>query len=112
MIKRKDQKLVITLENVSQADAIALIKMFKYMQRLGNVGSSRWCSFFADGDGSFHPKVSFEYPEELPEIPEIDGEIEYDKDLRKLIGAPVISDGDFAIDSDDIAWKIYHDENY
>lgn len=112
MIEKKEQKLVITLENVNQADAIALIKMFKYMQRLGNVGSSRWCSFFADGDGSFHPKVSFEYPEELPEIPEIDGEIEYDKDLRKLIGAPVISDGDFAIDSDDIAWKIYHDENY
>lgn len=112
MIEKKEQKLVITLENVNQADAIALIKMFKYMQRLGNVGSSRWCSFFADGDGSFRPKVSFEYPEELPEIPEIDGEIEYDKDLRKLIGAPVISDGDFAIDSDDIAWKIYHDENY
>ena len=112
MIEKKEQKLVITLENVNQADAIALIKMFKYMQRLGNVGSSRWCSFFADGDGSFHPKVSFEYPEELPEIPEIDGEIEYDRDLRKLIGAPVISDGDFAIDSDDIAWKIYHDENY
>lgn len=109
MIEKKYQKLVITLENVGQADAIALMKMFKYMQRLGSVGASRWCSFFADGDGSFRPKVSFEYPEELPEVPEIDGEIEYDTTSKKLIGAPVIGDGDFAIDSDDIAWKIYHD---
>ena len=110
MIERKAQKLVITLENVGQADAIALMKMFKYMQRLGNVGSSRWCSFFADGDGSFRPKVSFDYPEELPEVPEIDGEVTWDKESKKLKGHPISSDGDFAIDSDSIAWKIYHDE--
>ena len=61
-IKRKEQKLVITLDNVSQSDAIALIKMFKYAQYLGNIGSSRMCGFFADGDGSFHPKFSYEYP--------------------------------------------------
>lgn len=112
MLKRKDQKLVITLDNVGQADAIALIKMFKYMQRLGNIGSSRWCSFFADGDGSFHPKVSFEYPEKLPELPEIDGEVTYVKATEEthghLDGSPVSSDGDFAIDPDHIAWKIYH----
>lgn len=110
-LKRKEQKLVITLENVGQADAIALIKMFKYMQRLGNVGSSRWCSFFADGDGSFHPKVSFDYPENLPEVEEIDGEVTWNKETKKLEGYPISSDGDFAIDSDSIAWRIYHDED-
>ena len=113
MLKRKEQKLVITLENVSQSDVIALTKMFKYMQYLGNIGSSRWCSFFADGDGSFHPKVSFEYPEKLPEVPEIDGYVIYVPETEKfnghLEGHPVSSEGDFAIDPDSIAWKIYHD---
>lgn len=114
-LKRKESTLYITLENVSQADAIALIKMFKYMQRLGNVGSSRMCSFFADGDGSFRPKVSFVYPEELPEVPEITGEVEYDKKTKSYNRTYEVSDGDFLIDSDEIAWKIYHDpepENY
>jgi hypothetical protein len=107
-MKRKDQKLIITLENISQADAIALIKMFKYMQYLGNVGASRMCSFFADGDGSFRPKVSFEYPEELPEVPEVDSEVEYDKVTKKHNMNYQTSEGDFIIDSDEIAWKIYH----
>lgn len=108
MLKRKEQKLVITLDNVGQADAIAIIKMFKYAQRLGNIGASRWCSFFADGDGSFHPKVSFEYPENLPEVPEVHGEVTYNKKTKELNGHPISNDGDFAIDSDSIAWKIYH----
>jgi hypothetical protein len=101
MIEKKAQKLVITVDNIQQADAIALIKMFKHMQYLGVVGSSRWCSFFADGDGSFRPKVSFDYPEELPEVPEITGIVE----ARDHICS---SEGDFKIDSDSIAWKIYH----
>lgn len=107
--ERKAHKMVITLDNVLPADAIALKKMFEYMQRLGNVGSSRWCSFFADGDGSFHPKVNIEYPIELPEVPEITGEVEYNKETKRLEGNPIHSDGDFAIDSDSIAWVIYHD---
>lgn len=101
-MERKYQKLVITLENVGQADAIALIKMFKYMEHLGRLGASRWCSFYADGDGAFRPKVSFEYPEELPEVPEIDG-----RTVSSHIGSMRYT-SDFAIDSDEIAWKIYN----
>jgi hypothetical protein len=111
-MKRKEQRLVITIDNVSQADAIALIKMFKYMQYLGSVGSSRMCSIYADGDGEFHPKVSFNYPQELPEVPEIDGIVKYVKETETtkghLKGNPISSEGDFAIDSDSIAWKIFH----
>ncbi len=110
MIERKAHKMVITLENVLPADAIALKKMFLYMQLLGHAGGSRWCSFYADGDGSFRPEVKIEYPIELPEVPEITGEVEYDKETRKLKNSPIHSDGDFAIDSDSIAWKIYHDD--
>jgi hypothetical protein len=94
-IKRDPHTLYITLENVSPADAIALIKMFKYMEYLGNIGSSRNCTFFADGDGAFHPKASFVYPIDLPEVPDVDGINEKTRD--------------FKIDSDSIAWRIYHD---
>ena len=70
------------------------------------------CSFFADGDGSFHPKVSFDYPQELPDIPEIAGIVKYIKETEllkgHLEGNPISSEGDFAIDSDSIAWKIFH----
>jgi hypothetical protein len=106
-IKREENTLYITLENVSQADAIALMKMFKYMEYLGNIGSSRMCSFFADGDGSFRPKVSFVYPVDLPEVSEVDGIITRDK-INDNDQTFISSEGDFVIDSDSIAWRIYH----
>jgi hypothetical protein len=39
------------------------LAMLKYMEQLGNAGSSRTVSFFADGDGDFRPK--FEWENEL-----------------------------------------------
>ena len=33
--------------------------MLKYMQDLGEMGASRTVSFFADGDGDFHPKFKW-----------------------------------------------------
>jgi hypothetical protein len=35
-----------------------------YMQRLGEMGSSRMVSFFSDGDGDFRPQFAFD--ESLP----------------------------------------------
>ena len=64
-----------TIDNITPADALALIKMIKYMEHLGNVGSSRMCSFYADDDGAFRPKVSFVYPIELPEVPDDDKKV-------------------------------------
>ena len=40
------------------------LSMLKYMQQLGSAGSSRVVSFFADGDGDFHPR--FEWDDDLP----------------------------------------------
>jgi hypothetical protein len=110
-MEKKFGKMIITLENVDQAQAIALKKMFEYMEYLGNIGSSRLCSFFADGDGDFHPKVSIEYSEELPDVPEINGILTFEEineayvNNRKIINT---CEGDFVIDFDSIAWKIYH----
>ena len=93
-LKRDAHTFTITIDNIQPHDAIALKKMFEHMQYLGVIGSSRTCAFFADGDGSFRPKVSFDYPITLPEVSDIDCVAENNR---------------FVIDSDSIAWKIYHD---
>jgi len=111
-MEKEYQTMTITLNNVNQAQAIALKKMFEYMEHLGNIGSSRLCSFYADGDGDFRPKVSIDYPEELPEVEEISGVLTGDdiKEARENNRRIVQTfEGDFKIDFDSIAWKIYHD---
>lgn len=40
------------------------LAMLKYMEYLGNIGSSRMVSLYADGDGDFRPK--FYWHESLP----------------------------------------------
>jgi len=111
MIEKKYQKMTITLDNVSQAQAIALKKMFEYMGFLGRIGSSRLCSFYADGDGDFRPGISIGYPEQLPEVKEISGILtredikEAKENNRRVIKT---FEGDFKIDFDSIAWRIYH----
>jgi len=51
-------ELTITIKNIKhESDAQAIANMLTAMQTLGSIGSSRYLSIFADGDGSFHPKV-------------------------------------------------------
>ena len=48
----------ITIEfNLTEAQEIALEDMFAVWNILGGVGASRWTSFYADGDGDFHPQI-------------------------------------------------------
>jgi hypothetical protein len=35
------------------------LAMLKYMERLGGIGASRKVTFYADGDGDFHPKFKW-----------------------------------------------------
>ena len=42
----------------------SFLSMLKYMQHLGNIGSSRVVAFYSDGDGDFRP--TFEWDKELP----------------------------------------------
>lgn len=46
--------------------------MLKYMQHLGEVGSSREVTLFSDGDGDFRPKFKFNL--EAEEVDPISGE--------------------------------------
>lgn len=36
------------------------LAMLKYMQQLGGLGGSRKVTFYADGDGDFRPKFSWD----------------------------------------------------
>ena len=67
------------------------------------------CSIFADGDGAFRPKVSFEYPEELPDVLEINGRVDYNRETKKYNRNYISGEGDFIIDPDLIAWTVFHD---
>ncbi|MGL5689953.1 MAG: hypothetical protein ACRDD8_03940 [Bacteroidales bacterium] len=93
-INKTKGDLTVTFSNVDESQIIALTHMFKYWEHLGNIGSSRKTTFFADGDGSFRPKVSVSCDMDLPEIPS--SELECIK-----------PSGEFEIDPDTIAWKIY-----
>ena len=91
-------KLNLAFDNISKAQAIALIKMAKIMQYCGRVGISRDVTFYADGDGDFRPDVKFECSEELP----FDTKFATDLSIWRAIE----SNENFKIDYDDIAWQI------
>lgn len=66
-IGSKEIDMTIKLKNIPTRDAVGLKLLFEHFQRLGELGASRWCSYFADGDGAFRPKVEFEFSSEIPE---------------------------------------------
>jgi len=56
------------------------LAMLNYMQELGGIGSSRNVTLFADGDGDFRPKFSWDaaLPSETEPAIEDDGDRTYD----------------------------------
>ena len=59
-MKKEKTTMTVYIENLTEAQKIALSDMFAQWQALGNVGSSRWVSFFADGDGDFRPLITID----------------------------------------------------
>ena len=55
--KRRRPKTIIEIEGLTEAQEIAIEDMLKTWESLGGMGSSRWTSFYADGDGNFRPKI-------------------------------------------------------
>lgn len=58
MRDRMKRKLTIEIDNLTEAQEIALNDLLATWQQLGGNGSSRWTAFFADGDGDFRPKIT------------------------------------------------------
>ena len=51
--------VTVKICNITLSQSIALEDLFATWQGLGGNGSSRWTSFYADGDGNFHPKIFY-----------------------------------------------------
>lgn len=54
---KKAVTLKVRFENLTKAQAIALVNMFNEMEKFGYAGHSAYIGFYADGDGNFHPHV-------------------------------------------------------
>lgn len=86
--------MTINLRGLTIPQAAAMRAMFQTMRSLGGMGSSRWVSFYADGDGNFRPRPTYRFSAHRQLI----------KGLSE--GAGKWEDGDYRVDFDSIAWKM------
>lgn len=93
--------LNLSFKGITKAQAITLVKMAKIMEWCGRVGTSRNVTFFADGDGNFRPKVSYEASKDISYTEKLamDLEIWEAQDDHK----------DFKLDFDSVAWQVDND---
>jgi hypothetical protein len=95
MRDRTTRKITVEIDNLTEAQEIALNDLFATWQQLGSWGSSRDTTFFADGDGDFRPKIL------------INGEKPKFTDLLPRDKMWVEGDhGAYRIDFDWIGWKL------
>jgi hypothetical protein len=85
----------VEIKNITDTQAIALEDMFRTWVALGNIGSSRWTSFYADGDGNFRPNIK------------VDGkDAEYSSLINEEMRNKMWEKGEYRIDYDMIGWKL------
>lgn len=92
MRDRMKRKITIEIDNLTEAQEIALNDLFATWQQLGSWGSSRDTTFFADGDGDFRPKITING--EKPKFTEL-----IDRDR-------LWTDDNYRIDFDWIGWAL------
>jgi len=85
-------KLEISLDNLTKPQLLALVQFFKNWKRLCSIGSSRYVSFYVDGDGNLHPEIKFNLPNEITQ-----------EDLK--LAEDCYTDS-LRIDFDKIAWEL------
>jgi hypothetical protein len=86
----------IEISNLTEAQAIAIEDMLATWAMLGSQGSSRWTSFYADGDGNFRPKVLVNCQKA--------------KQTELLTKEEKWKGSEYRIDFDKIAWKLREPE--
>lgn len=91
-MKKEKYSVNIKISNLTLAQSIAIEDFLATWQSLGSLGSSRWTSFFADGDGNFRPKIL--YNGVKPRHTSI------------LTKDEIWEHSDYKIDFDTIAWKL------
>jgi len=91
-MKKDTNTITIKITNITDAQAIAIESQLYIWEYLGGIGSSRWTSFFADGDGDFHPKI------------EVNGK---KPQHTELIGKEGLwSSSGYKIDYDAVSWRL------
>jgi hypothetical protein len=89
----------VEIQNITDAQAIALEDMFMTWVYLGKLGASRWTSFYADGDGNFRPKINVNGKE-------AEFSLLIDEEMRNKMW----EGHEYKIDFDTISWKL-HNQN-
>ena len=93
-----NKKLIIEIDNLTTAQELAIKELMYNWEYSGIIGSSYWTAFFADGDGNFRPKIK------------INNENVKSNKLANDCGIIKqhlnLSNRDFAIDFDCLAWKL------
>lgn len=95
------KKIIVEIDNITEAQAIALEDMFRTWVYLGAVGSSRWTSFYADGDGNFRPKIKVDGKE---------AQFAPNNIITDVMRKDMWQNNEYRIDFDDVAWKLRGDE--
>src|ERR1700675_1734986 len=109
MRDRTKRTLTVVIENVTEAQEIALNDLFATWQSLGSVGSSRWTAFFADGDGDFRPKITVN-GEKAKFTELLDRRTMWLSD-SVVAGSFAYGDDAYKIDYDWIGWKLQEKED-
>lgn len=78
--------LNLKIENITKEQAVAIVNMMQEMERFGYIGHSAYVGLFADGDGSFHPKVSHDLPYTTDELREFRDETVVYEDHHRTHG--------------------------
>jgi hypothetical protein len=108
MRDRTKRTLNVVIENVTEAQEIALNDLFATWQMLGGLGSSRWTAFFADGDGDFRPKITVNGEKaKFTELIDRKGMWKPDETVASFF---VLGDA-YKIDFDWIGWALQEREN-
>jgi len=100
-------KMTVTMD-VTIPQAITLKNMFEYYNALSSRGSSRNVSFYADGDGNFHPKCEISFNEETSKIiKEVTEELSKHSDKENYnFGIVEDKNGNRKYDFDSVAWAL------
>ena len=110
-MKRHDKLRLTVHMDVTKAQALSLMSMFRYWNALGGLGSSRYTAFFADGDGDFHPHCQTITE---PYVKLSDDMYKYalaklEKEKRGKMELN-LDDGDAMFDYDKIGWRLLTEE--
>jgi hypothetical protein len=104
-----NEKMVIEIDNLTKAQKLAIEDMLAAWVALGNMGSSRWTAFYADGDGNFHPKVTVD-GHKAEQCKLTDPKERWREGAFTTRTGGAISTDFYMMDFDEIAWALRKDE--